>query len=129
MLAAVFYVFMRKGVLRPGKRTAEHILVAAFFIWTCIMFLPGMHDRYDYPVTILITVYALMVRTRGAVMLAVVLQLIDVMDYSYFLFYWSLIEPSKLTVPYILAYCFAGWMVLHGVKECGKTADIGNEKG
>ena len=126
VLAVAFYFMYRRGVLGGAKEdepksgvSIDELLVAAFFIWTCVMFLPGMHERYDYPVTLLITVYALLSRKRGMVVVAIALQLIDVMDYSYFLFYWSLIEPSKLTLPFIAAYLWTGREVFAGTGDQG----------
>lgn len=35
--------------------TAEDYLgVAAWFVWTCLLFLPAMHERYTYPLDILL---------------------------------------------------------------------------
>lgn len=32
----------------------DYLKIAAWFLWTCILFLPSMHDRYTYPLDILL---------------------------------------------------------------------------
>ena len=50
ILAMVMFYLIRKGVEMKG----DNILFVAFlFIYTCVLFLPGMHDRYGFPYEIL----------------------------------------------------------------------------
>ncbi|MDO4284167.1 MAG: hypothetical protein Q4C60_02425 [Eubacteriales bacterium] len=53
MVCAAYYLFRHKRNI--GGR--EILGLAVWFQWTCVMFLPAMHDRYDYPVMVLLTVY------------------------------------------------------------------------
>lgn len=32
----------------------DHLSVAAWFVWTCLLFLPAMHERYTFPLDILL---------------------------------------------------------------------------
>ena len=46
ILAIVIYVYMKRG---SGLETPEEMIaVAAWMVWTCVVFLPAMHERYAY---------------------------------------------------------------------------------
>lgn len=50
VLAMFMFYMIRKGVEMKG----DNILFVAFlFVYTCVLFLPGMHDRYGFPYEIL----------------------------------------------------------------------------
>ncbi len=53
------YVLHHKGYLEK----CENVLYFGIFMaWTCCMFLPGMHERYDYAIVLLMTALCISVR-------------------------------------------------------------------
>lgn len=118
LLAVTAFLHEHRGRLAEGN----DLLVCAFLCFTCVMFLPGMHERYDYAVTLLFSVIAVSDQDKWLFGTALVLNLIDVMDYSYFLFKWALIEPSKLTIPFILCYTVAGAVLFARIRRAEGTA-------
>ena len=68
------------------------------------MFLPGMHERYDYPSSLLLSVYALAYREKKILLCALLVNLIDLMTYCSFLFYTTLLPPDLLVLPYLFVY-------------------------
>ena len=49
--AALLYILEKK--VKIGEHQLE---LAAWSIWTCVLFLPAMHDRYFYPVEIILII-------------------------------------------------------------------------
>ena len=62
----------------------EVVVLASWTAWTCVMFLPSMHERYIYPVTILLVVLSFWSLRIAPVCLAV--ELIELISYGAFLF-------------------------------------------
>lgn len=54
ILGVITYLLLRKGI---DLSTPENFLVfASLSIWTCVEFMPGMHNRYSYPLDILLVI-------------------------------------------------------------------------
>ena len=83
------------------------LYLAGWSVWTCFVFLPKMHERYDYLALILLTAYTLAYRRRISWTM-VVANLCTAMGYGYYLFEelegWELFTFLELAIPYNIAY-------------------------
>ena len=80
----------------------KFIYLSAWVIWTCFMFLPGMHERYDYAAIVLISAYVL-ARRRKLLYIPIILNLCSTMTYSNYLF-GAGVPYMVYTIPYCAAY-------------------------
>lgn len=71
--------------------------------WTCLMLLPGMHERYDYAMLIMLTPFALLVRKR-IVWPMLIANLCSLAVYSIVLFKAGEIGMPVISVAYTIAY-------------------------
>ena len=84
------------------------------------MFLPGMHERYDYAMLILLTPFAMMVRKK-IIPFMIVANICSLIVYGITLFGAEIIDIAYISIFYVASYLFV-------------TADIigllngGNEK-
>ena len=49
---------------RNNIDTAMLIYLSIWTMWTCLMLMPGMHERYDYPMLLLLTPFAVLMRKK-----------------------------------------------------------------
>jgi Gpi18-like mannosyltransferase len=62
---AVFAIFVCVSMkYKEAINKTNTIYIALWCVWTCVMFLPGMHDRFSYPVVVLLTMFVLVCDIR-----------------------------------------------------------------
>ena len=76
--------------------------IAAWFVWTMVMFLPSMHDRYAYPLDILLLLVGCI--DRRYLKYAALSVLIGLYHYGHYLIEARFEEPIVLAAVYLLAY-------------------------
>ena len=98
IFAAVYLYRYRKNI------NDEKILyLAGWLVWTCCMFLPAMHERYDYGAILLISVY-MICYNRKMLWSAIVMNICAVVTYSNSLFGGTGVSMILLSIPYVAAY-------------------------
>lgn len=96
----------------------ENILYLAIWsAFTCCMFLPGMHERYDYMVIFMLTGYAFALRQK-LIPCAIAINVISLITYGHILFKVETIPTYALVIPYLLIYLWITRDVIR--KFCGK---------
>lgn len=96
----------------------ENILYLAIWsAFTCCMFLPGMHERYDYMVIFMLTGYAFALRKK-LIPCAIAINVISLITYGHILFKVETIPTYALAIPYLLIYLWITRDVIR--KFCGK---------
>ncbi len=82
--------------------------VAGFMTMTCPMFLPGMHQRYDYLAILILTMYALCIDLYMAPA-AVIMNICPIFTYGSYLFHNgdNLISYQTMALMYLFAYLYA----------------------
>ena len=96
------------------------LYLAIWTSWTCVILLPGMHERYDYAMLILLTPFAMMVRKKIMPFMTVA-NICSLIVYGITLFGAEIIDIAYISIFYVASYLFV-------------TADIigllngGNEK-
>ena len=99
------------------EKNGEFFAAVAWFAWTCIFFLPNMHDRYSYPLDILLIVLAFF--DKRYVRFAVISGLLSFMTYAPFLVHANGIGREDAFIE-LLVYAWFTYTVLNN-KESGGT--------
>ena len=81
------------------------LYLAIWTSWTCVILLPGMHERYDYAVLILLTPFAITVRKK-IMPFMVVANICSLIVYGITLFGAKIIDISYVSVFYVASYLF-----------------------
>jgi Gpi18-like mannosyltransferase len=99
LILLVGFSFLKRVDLTPKY----FLLVATWSFWTCVMFLPSMHDRYTYLVMVLLAMLACL--DRRLVGVAVVAVVISTIVYiRYLLQIDSVINLLPLTIIQLVSY-------------------------
>lgn len=103
VLAIVLIIMVRKGVNLSDRRI--FMLTAVWTVFTCIMLLSSMHERYGYLLDILVIIYALVYRKN--IWVAVVCNLVSLRGYCFYLFnLYQVLDLKWASLFYIAAYAY-----------------------
>ena len=102
----LFYVLFEKVDLLEQQNCLK---TAIWSIWTCLIFLPAMHDRYGYMLEILLLIMAFI--NAKYIFGIVVTEITSILTYGYFLFQNS-INIQMLSCFYFVAYLGYSIMVV-----------------
>lgn len=128
VLAIVLIIMMRKGIDLSDRRI--FMLTAVWTVFTCIMLLSSMHERYGYLLDILVIIYALVY--RKTIWVAVVCNLISLRGYCYYLFnLYQVVDLKWASLVYIATYAYVTFTFIkeiltesNGKKRIKQTADL-----
>ena len=81
------------------------LYLAIWTSWTCVILLPGMHERYDYAMLILLTPFAITVRKK-IMPFMVVANICSLIVYGITLFGAEIIDIAYVSVFYVASYLF-----------------------
>lgn len=94
-------LYLLEGRMKINE--VSNVEIAVWCIWTCVLFLPSMHERYTYPAGILLLLLTLKDRRIAPAMLAQ--YICSLQTYNYYLF------GNPIQVPYIMAILLmASWL-------------------
>ena len=99
------------------------LLASIWTVFTCIMFLSSMHERYAYLLDILTIIYAVVNVKR--VWLPVVCNLVSLRGYCYYLFSYDVLDIKITAIVYIAVYAYVSYIFIKEVVLNGKKM---NEK-
>ena len=99
----------------------NYYCVVAWFIWSMVLFLPCMHDRYAYLLDLLLVLMACC--DRRFIKFAVVALLASLYFYGCFLFVQRDEAPILLSVVYLLAYLHYTGTLYADLKNTDKTLE------
>lgn len=107
MVLAAVLVVIAVFCYRFRERIDRNLVLylAIWTSWTCVILLPGMHERYDYAVLILLTPFAMMVRKK-IMPFMVVANICSLIVYGITLFGAKIIDISYVSVFYVASYLF-----------------------
>ena len=95
--------------------TRENTVMLLFLsAFTCVLFLPAMHERYGYPYEILAWVLAFLIPQTA--LLCIGLQLLTLRTYSAYLF-GTQINLTALTFGNLILYCLYVYLLLKQMKK------------
>lgn len=108
LTVAILAVLMIRWLRRKVEATGQNLIRMAFLLaYTCVLFLPAMHERYGYPYEILAIVLAVL--QPKTVPLCAGLIGISLCTYGSYLFDTESFRLVTLTVLNLLVYC--GYML------------------
>ena len=99
VLAGAFVCMRNKRFLDARE---DYYAIAAWFVWTMVLFLPSMHDRYAYSLDIMLFVIGFI--QRRYLKYAILSMLISFYHYGHYLIDERYQEPIVLAAVYLLAY-------------------------
>ena len=115
-------LLMEKRVSIAPKRS--FLTLACWSVWTCVLFLPAMHERYAYMLDILLIILTMVYHSCWGY--AAIACMISIILYGIFL-NGIHIEVKYLAAAYLAAYCLFTWKMLKGFREtnccCRHAAD------
>lgn len=98
------------------------MLTGIWTVFTCIMFLSSMHERYGYLLDVLAVIYAFAFMKRF--WLPVLCQLISIRGYAYYLFAFVLVDLKIAAIVYFALYIFVTVMFVREVVLNGRKLEI-----
>lgn len=101
--------------------TQNFLLASIWSVFTCIMFLSSMHERYSYLLDILLIVYAVVTVKR--VWLPIVCTLVSLRGYSFYLFNYDVLDLKITSVIYIGVYAYVSYIFVKDVVLNGKKIE------
>ncbi len=131
-LCAVCCIFIMMTLYikrQQSKMDNKRLLyLAGWVLWTCVMFLPNMRERYDYMAIFVITVFMLAFRQKR-IWIAIILNLISCVTYSKYLFsaYSITIPLYCLVIPYLFCYIFMTYDFIIYIRENEKEGRNSNK--
>lgn len=76
------YVTLHK--VKKIDSAEQYMNTVVWFVWTCLLFLPAMHERYTYPLDILLIITSFI--NKKYIKYAAISAVLSVSSYGYFLF-------------------------------------------
>lgn len=107
--------------------TTNFLLASIWTVFTCIMFLSSMHERYGYLLDILTIIYAVVTVKR--VWLPIVCNLVSLRGYCFYLFTYDVLDIKMTAAIYVGVYAYVSYIfikdvVLNGKKLGGKPSTL-----
>ena len=104
--------------------STENFLIASIWtVFTCIMFLSSMHERYSYLLDILLIIYTVVTTKR--VWLTVACNLVSLRGYCYYLFgNYEVIDIKITSAIYVALYAYVTYMFVKDVAMNGKKTAV-----
>jgi hypothetical protein len=110
LFAGLLFVVRKKVDM---KQSDNYLSVASWVVWTCVLFLPSMHERYAYLAEILIVILFFerfwskdRKNLSTAFVIACVLQLMTCIQYGRYLFQNSYMDFGLTLILHTSAYLF-----------------------
>ena len=92
------------------KNIEVFLLTTAWTVFTCIMFLSSMHERYGYLLDIILIVYAAV--SAKHLWLPIVSTLISLRGYCYYLFSYELVSLKVTAIIYTALYVYITFLLV-----------------
>ncbi len=103
------------------SNTNNFMLASIWTVFTCLMFLSSMHERYGYMLDILTIVYAFVASKH--IWLPVLCQLVSLRGYCFYLFTYDVVDIKLVSVLYIGVYAYVTYLFIKEVILKGEKTD------
>ncbi len=120
VLAVALVMIIYKNV--DLKNKDNFLLTAIWTVFTCIMFLSSMHERYTYLLDILTIIYAITIGKRY--WLPVVCNLISLRGYCYYLFAYEVFDLKTAAIIFLAVYLYVTYIFVKDVVINGEKIKI-----
>lgn len=98
--------------------TQNFLLASIWTVFTCIMFLSSMHERYAYLLDILTIIFAVVNVKR--VWLPIVCNLVSLRGYCFYLFSYDVLDIKVTAIVYIAVYVYVSYIFIKEAIVNGK---------
>ncbi len=120
ILGLGFYIIIQKNV---NLRNYENfILVSIWCVFTCVMFLSSMHERYTYVLDVLTIILAMFTFRR--IWLPILCILVSMVSYCHYLFYYDALDPKLVAVIYLLTYLGFSFVMFRDIVKPSKNSEL-----
>lgn len=92
------------------KNIETFLLTTAWTVFTCIMFLSSMHERYSYLLDIILIVYAVV--SAKHLWVPIVSTLVSLRGYCYYLFSYELVSLKVTAIIYTALYIYITFLLV-----------------
>ncbi|MCI9663876.1 MAG: hypothetical protein HFI46_08370 [Lachnospiraceae bacterium] len=118
LITLCLFVFMAFAVQKYGRKLSDTNLVylAIWCLWTCILFLPAQHERYNFPVLLLLTAFYIVTDLKKC-WPAIVINVISCFQYGSYLFKASSPNEALLAAFHMAAFLYVTYDLLKSLKE------------
>lgn len=100
----------------------ENLLFSAIWsVFTCIMFLSSMHERYSYLLDVLLIIYAII--TYKKIWLPIICSFISLRGYCYYLFKYDMLDIKYTALIYMAVYIYVSYLFFKDIIRGGKKLD------
>lgn len=121
--AALVLMICKKVDLRE---TESFLLTSIWTVFTCVMFLSSMHERYSYLLDILLIIY--MMVTQKRVWLVVACNLISLTGYCSYLFAYRPLDFGITSIIYVAIYIYVTYIfakeVVFAQESLGNNSEL-----
>lgn len=117
VLALVFY----RHRAAIDRNMAAYMCI--FVMWTCLMIMPGMHERYDYPMLLLLTPFAILVRKK-LVWPMLLANLTSLMTYGIVVFHAEIFPMYVVSLIYCIAYLLTAIDLFRLLREGDSEVEV-----
>ncbi len=93
------------------------LLMSVWTVFTCIMFLSSMHERYGYLLDILAIIYAIVYMKK--IWLPIVCVLVSLRGYAFYLFAYDFLDLKTTAVIYFVIYVIFTYQIFRDVIKNG----------
>lgn len=104
------------------KNLETFLLTTAWTVFTCIMFLSSMHERYGYLLDIILIVYAAV--SAKHLWIPIVSTLISLRGYCYYLFSYELISLQFTAIIYTALYVYITFLLVKTIFRAKSSDNV-----
>lgn len=118
LITLCVFIFMAFKLYNYKKKLSNiNILyICIWCLWACVMFLPAQHERYNFPVILLLTVYYLITDIKKC-WPAIVINLISCSQYGMYLFASVRVDYHLMAIAHIAAFVYVTYDLICEVKR------------
>lgn len=113
MITLCIFIFMACFIqkCKPQIDSANLVYLSVWCLWTCIMFLPAQHERYNFPVLLILTAFYIVTDIRKC-WPALVINVISCFQYGNYLFKAFYPNEALMAIFHMIAYLYVTYDLL-----------------
>lgn len=97
------------------KTLEQYLNTTTWFVWTCILFLPAMHERYTYPLDILLVILCFI--DKKYIKYTILSSVLGIIKYGKYLFGNQGIDSKIYVIAYVFAWIYYSYEIIKIEKE------------
>lgn len=114
LVTLVMMMYKKADIRKPEN----FMLTAIFTVFTCVIFLSSMHERYAYMLEILLIIYLMM--NKKSLWICLACHLVTLRGYSYYLWQYEPVTINIAALVYFAVYVYVAYLFAKTVIFCKK---------